>query len=280
MTRPRRDKREKGRDHEPTKNIGFKQRKDDVPGRFRVIQHFQKQLEDRQAAKAASKLAKRKAGAAPVLPGDPNESLPPEGSKPPAPEEDPALLGSKKGRKKLAAATAAASASDPKPESKVKGKKAAATADVDAAAPETLEAPISASAKRRRRREIADAATGSDDDNDDNDTNDSGHGFDPNAPKPTRPGKRPRLQEFAQLEDKVRFGEVAQAPPQLKVSSKMQKRKMERVMAEEVEKTTMRKTGMAAKSPAERRQLDDERSRMIQLYRDLKAKKELDRSMK
>jgi hypothetical protein len=38
-----------------------------------------------------------------------------------------------------------------------------------------------------------------------------------------------KIQDFKDLEDKVRFGEVAQAPPNLKFSNKMIKRKMDKV---------------------------------------------------
>ncbi|KAI9172994.1 hypothetical protein H9P43_007125 [Blastocladiella emersonii ATCC 22665] len=260
----------------------------DVPAKFKFLMRATEEvMAKRSAKKQQSKGANAEAGKGGKGPATPaaakkqkapnaggskpakiprGESLPHPNARPPPVEEE------KKGKGKNKGGKAADAAPSKKPEAK---KTPTTKKDEAAAAAAAAEEPkLSASAKRRMRRELADARGKGpslvDDSDSDSDDDGAMHG----GQTLKRPAKKPRVADFDELEDKVRFGDVAQAPPTLKVSKKMQKAKLQRILADEVAQNAVRKGG---RSLAEQRQMDGERLRMIQLYRDMKAKRDMDK---
>ncbi|ORZ40997.1 hypothetical protein BCR44DRAFT_55077 [Catenaria anguillulae PL171] len=265
MTKPRRKQTKAERDQAPV--VGKNDRQRDMPGRFRLVMAMQKQMEERdQQKKAAKKAGKPVPKRMLTLTRSNNpksaESLPPPTHVRPSAADDPAVSGKKKesaspaGTKETKSTSSSSKAKSG--ESNPTSSKSVATSAAPEADNSDAESKLSASARRRKRRLEAEARVAKEEQME--------------STEPSR--KRPRKQDFDELEDSVEFGEVVQAPPTLKVSKKMQKRKMERILADEVAQNAV-KTG--GKSAAEKRQMDDERNRMIQLYRDLKAKRDMDR---
>ncbi|KAJ3369412.1 hypothetical protein GGF31_005320 [Allomyces arbusculus] len=251
------------RDQDPSKKTS-----QDVPRQFRTLMQRKEALEKNEQEKRA----KREATAADASQQPPETNTKGRGKKNALRKRAPVRTKRSNAesvpppKPKKANAAAAAKTADPVPAVKKPANAArstpasapAATASADSSDAEVL----TASAKRRKRRlESQAASTAVDSDDSDSDAG-------PSAAKRAR-----RVKDFDDLQDKVKFGEVVQAPPTLKVSKKMEKRKLDATLKSTVAENAVRK----GKSAAEKRQMEVERERMVQLYRDMKAKRELDK---
>ncbi|KAL7753826.1 hypothetical protein RI367_000758 [Sorochytrium milnesiophthora] len=89
-------------------------------------------------------------------------------------------------------------------------------------------------------------------------------------------------QEFQRREvqhEQVRFGEVAKAPPSLKIGQRMQRMKQQAVAQRQVNAAASgAKKSSGDLSLAQKRILETEREKLVQLYRELKANRELERT--
>ncbi|KAJ3353422.1 hypothetical protein GGF32_003092 [Allomyces javanicus] len=263
MTKPRRQKSRDHRDQDPTKKAS-----QDVPRQFRTLMQRKEALEKSEQAKRAEREAK----ATDATQKPPEMNTQGRGKKNALRKRAPVRTKTSSAeslppsKPKKAGAAAATKAADPAPAAKKPAnaaKSAPSPAPTTTASADSGDAEVlTASAKRRKRRlESQAASTAVDSDDSDSDAG-------PSAAKKAR-----RVKDFDDLQDKVKFGEVVQAPPTLKVSKKMEKRKLDATLKSTVAENAVRK----GKSAAEKRQMEVERERMVQLYRDMKAKRELDK---
>ncbi|KNE70509.1 hypothetical protein AMAG_14634 [Allomyces macrogynus ATCC 38327] len=262
MTKPRRQKTRDHRDQEPSKKPS-----QDVPRQFRTLMQRKEALEKSEQTKRAERESK----AADASQQPPETTTKGRGKKNALRKRAPVRTKTSNAeslpppKPKKAGAGAVAKTADPTPAAKPANAAKSAPASAPTPTASTKDADVevlTASAKRRKRRLESQApSTAMDSDDSDSDAG-------PSAAKKAR-----RVKDFDDLQDKVKFGEVVQAPPTLKVSKKMEKRKLDATLKSTVAENAVRK----GKSAAEKRQMEVERERMVQLYRDMKAKRELDK---